>query len=705
MARVLLVAQNEGVGAEWTSYAAKTLDHLGMEYERAWTRNSAGNLTFYSPADGRWRTEPILSDTVRAYLRTFDAVLVSEIVVFDANLNGVGYCYGWLNWKEPEDPPVLYFGVHFGTARSFLDSLLPSDFPLVRPNPADINSFSKFEDGVDRSANRSACAVWLTREEETVYAWGWQAHRGSPAYTIYPRLNLEAHWGLDANGEILAQIAFEANEFRPATSGTPAGAIRMFWDTVVAYRYYQHLILPTCWHILAYLASTHDPRPYQAKGLHWLLLGLKWAGIPAKHPLLILFESDHPMEAPTINWRGTASQRLSRQAHIDIQHATYGWWADFNRMAGAVSPHGVQTGRHRGGARYRYYRDNGGQAFHADNVAWHKEGVHVFGFHDHTIELGSKWRFGDTGWTFVRLGNANLPMAHGARVVNANRWSESAIEQAVSNGAVLIEVEGNRYVDFAPVMSGTGTSIANFPERNYHSARMVMADMAQEMTEGLGFPDYHCGVHRYTNHGRNWTGGLAYEQAMKEAGFRGMRYAPRWSTVTLQERLLGAPLHKPFRAGLTLIPAGHMPDLGNAGVETDGLYYTTGTVHADSYLGIQNSGDFAGWDDLGNQPTLFQRAYRRWLGSAVSIILTDICILTAVAIHPGATVSAANPGDPASLVDWDNLSYAVSPDGRVLFHVNGVVEYLSELWRWSRILSGYVKWSNPTEMMDRVEGL
>ena len=83
------------------------------------------------------RTFNANSTETRQFLNTFDAIFVlerrainSSAITLDQALNT------WLNWNEPTDKPIVYFAPNLSTARTTLS--LPSDFPIIRPNPTNL---------------------------------------------------------------------------------------------------------------------------------------------------------------------------------------------------------------------------------------------------------------------------------------------------------------------------------------------------------------------------------------------------------------------------------------------------------------------------------------------------------------------------------------------------------------------------------------
>ncbi len=96
--------------------------------------------------------------------------------------------------------------------------------------------------------------------------------------------------------------------------------------------------------------------------------------------------------------------------------------------------------------------------------------------------------------------------------------------------------------------TGATDTITTMPMQNIHAARVVIESGIDEML-AMGFPDGHCGEHRYTNTAANNSGGIAYWQAAKEMGIPS---AP-------QRILLQRTLHNPSTPGAnnqTIPPSG-----------------------------------------------------------------------------------------------------------------------------------------------------
>ncbi|MFN4032114.1 MAG: hypothetical protein ACK4ME_00590, partial [Fimbriimonadales bacterium] len=240
------------------------------------------------------------SDTtnMRNYLRQFQAVLIYDRPDNLSQGDRASHrTWAWLAWNNPEDPPIAYFNVNIHSALAGAN--LPTDFPLIRPNIADLDNtaFRMQPNTANATAERhGGWRIRLEREREELYTPAYSTRVSNGALYAY-LLDEAKHNALDANGEIIA---------RPIGEDMTAPN-----NAILAHRYRKHYLMP--------MLDT-DSRA----GSFWLLYALKLLGVAPQRALPGFLCMD---DALTVhNFAGQAGQPTRAQfAHI--AHETYRYLA------------------------------------------------------------------------------------------------------------------------------------------------------------------------------------------------------------------------------------------------------------------------------------------------------------------------------------------------------------------------------------------
>ena len=201
-----------------------TLRLLGYTVHRAWIVQRGSEFVLTLP-DGEY---PLHTDSpaLRTRLRDYNAVII--LPTYDPLWNAntpITYALRFLSWNDPEDPPFVYLGVHFATNRTAI--ALPSDFPLVRPNPSNLASTTHTTGSPTAHQATQTHRVRLTREQTELYLACF-INQSNPLHLW--RLDTAKHNALGSAGEVLAEVIGEDYAF----DATP----------VCAYRYKNCYLMP-----------------------------------------------------------------------------------------------------------------------------------------------------------------------------------------------------------------------------------------------------------------------------------------------------------------------------------------------------------------------------------------------------------------------------------------------------------------------------
>jgi hypothetical protein len=220
--KVLLITNAATTRAGWVLTALRL---MGFTAERAYTYQSGSEIRLALP-NAEHRLD-IDDASLRNRLREYHAVLIVQTGETYGNANSlIGYTFRFLGWNAPQDPPFAYFGIHFATNRPLA---FPSDFPLVRPDRANLASTAHKIGPYVFQAQTQTLRVRLTRENAECYLPIATDAEANDGFYVW-RLNTTAHNALGSAGEVLAEVIGEDYVF----DTTP----------ICAYRYKNCYLLP-----------------------------------------------------------------------------------------------------------------------------------------------------------------------------------------------------------------------------------------------------------------------------------------------------------------------------------------------------------------------------------------------------------------------------------------------------------------------------
>ena len=161
--KVLLITDAATTRAGWVLTALRL---MGFTAERAYTYPSGGEVRLALPNAEHRRD--IDDASLRTRLREYHAVLIVQPWEGYSTTNTpISYTLRFLSWNAPQDPPLAYFGIHFATTRTAV--AFPSDFPLVRPDRANLASTAHKIGPEMFQAETQTLRVRLTRENAECY--------------------------------------------------------------------------------------------------------------------------------------------------------------------------------------------------------------------------------------------------------------------------------------------------------------------------------------------------------------------------------------------------------------------------------------------------------------------------------------------------------------------------------------------------------
>ena len=691
----------------WT----QILRNLGIDYTLCVATSTSVSANIQTP-QGVFAAS---STDLRNYFRQFDAVILCDNT---NNLNSgsfINYSVFWLNWNDPEDPPFLFFNPHFSTAitESGYNSNFPSDFPIVRPNPSDIPNTLYAADGGTATVNgyrptdasntrlRGACVLFLAENIRAHVPTVCNTHTNNIPY--YWRLDADKHAAL-ANttythrvarngraGEILAVPA-------PPTSSEDTETYPA--DCVVAYRYRNIFWLPH-----ALVAGAIQPnfldvsvQPF----VFWLLYGLQRAGVRPRYRLPVYFETDHPLQG-----LGGLPLGIDIATQMAILADNWDYMRDFARRKNTAIINGAVVGtKYRNtGTPYHWHllysasrsseERDAAMRVHQILVAGHRDGATPCGIHDHTIGAGNGFWATAITTAFVRHSGLqygapnNVPIARG-RCCVAPHVLPSGV---APDTAITVQVGDTEMVEWDHPTSGTGTTF-DLPMGNIHAARIIIESEIEEML-ALGFPDGHCGGHRYVNLANDNSGGECYWQTLREFGFRGVRSGGACNQNLNTKRI---PHNRVWR-GFHFVN-NQIADIATpAAVTSRGLYSPSSPAGGDAvrvFL-LDHSNDIS--SNWTTQPVAAWRAYRRTLCTFAArwVSMTAIS-LSSVFFHPIYDVLCVSPAAPLAPFDgWNRLNTIGEP------HFAYVRELLETMDAIVQLLPEYLYWGTITDVMDHRE--
>ncbi len=712
MPKVLLVGESP-THIQW-GHLIQTLRNFGIEVAQAYATSK--NADVQTPAGAFASGSPDL----RNYFRTYDAVFVVERQPWIYQ-DGVRAAVRWLGWNNPEDTPIVYFGYNLSTYVNEHNGELPSGFPLIRINPTNLANTAALADGGAALAynifSRHGTPITLLRENATLYtptvcAW---ATSGGNAQFAYWRYNPTLHSAL-ASQTYTHRVApnERAGEVLAVPANLPPDGDTYPTNTAVAYRYYNRFFLPAVSRGGYQPVQPIVPQGRPVHDVFWLIYALKLCGILPAWRVPLQFETDHPLQLET------SIPSLTEYDRMRIKRDVYDWWRGFCRQTGLVVINGVQVGsRDRSLLSSFHWRLINypnpdvravAQQTHQILVAGHREGTLPCGVHDHSINDTRGWGARSEMPNFKRHINPNsrygapndVPIRHGAcciaKHVAPNGIPSSAIETTIGSDTFY-------EWDFTGRTSGTEQTINPMPMQNIHAARVVIESEIDEML-AMGFPDGHCGEHRYTNTAANNSGGIAYWQAAKEMGFRALRSSycvnEHFTPSTPGARNQTASLNYIWE-GLHLIPHSGL-DISTTSA-TWGLYDPSSPSNGDAVKLFEldsTDNDITGqWST--NRHAAAWRAHRRALcrltGDWLSINVTH---LGAAYMHPVACWYGCNPDTPVARFDSENI---LNANGQP--HWNPTMELMENMRVIVRVLNDYLQFGSVSDLIavrERVMG-
>ncbi len=625
---------------------------------------------------------------IRNYLRQFDAVLVfgnsDRITGGDRAIHRT---LQWLNWNDPEDPPIAYLrvGIHSALAQNNL----PTDFPVIPPNPSNINNTTITLPGASGNLydRHAGLRVQLEREGIELYipcAMIPNTFVDTGPFHLY-YLDTTKHNALGSNGEILVR---------------PIGEDFTIPNNAIAgYRYRKHALLPT-------LIRTTQPQDYytaQGIGFFWLLYALKYLGVQPLRRIPIFFAMDDALIIN--NFAGGAGQPSFAQ-FARIARITYDYLANtIYPQTGLAMVCGLFTGGRYGrrsepltatmqehwnlvvekrywtGSTYATLPADAQteiQAWHQLLIANHHRGLPCT-IHDHTIRHRQNriWtsftRHSDSGYRYAAPND--VPKASGTILIRKEQWAG-----APPAGAYERIIDGAVYYEIGAPTTGNSTTVSDLSMRSIHGARIAWESAVAEM-HALGFPDAHGGENYRLIISPNFlTGGPAVWQALQEIGYRMVRCTLPVNNSTLTPEESDYITIPPYGIWDKLHFLGSFYwDCGSATGGTYGLYHATRTSHtAVAVHGLDSGGDITSiWST--DPLTASLRAYRRYIGMATEHLLRGFCLgLALPTAHPPAMLSWANIDDPLQPFDPNNPNLRINFLLEVTFNILKVVQVLSD---------------------------
>jgi hypothetical protein len=678
--KVLLITDAATTRAGWVLTALRL---MGFTAERAYTYPSGSEIRLAFP-NAEHRLD-IDDASLRARLREYHAVLIVQPWERYSSTNTpISYTFRFLDWNAPQDPPFAYFGIHFATNRTAV--AFPSDFPLVRPDRANLAS-TAHKIGPDvLQAQTQTLRVRLTRENAECYLPILTDREPSDGIYVW-RLNTTAHNALGSAGEVLAEVIGEDYVFDEAP--------------ICAYRYKNCYLLPRLVYSLdAPAGAVNILRPQQA---FWLLYALKCIGLTPRYALPIMMMLDDVQDVGS-----DTAPRFTGAPYVNDwlrnRLMTYEWYATefFPRTQVPLWAALTTGGRYgtdyiRQGAWHLFMRGRRSLSTSFDNTAdepLDATGVSLaqqmlqlfvreqnrsmrFCWHDHRIvfsSAGALSRHTDAGYPLAAPND--VPVAHGQIVRTGH------IPPPVS--AVEIEIDGEVYYDIAPTMSGSA-AVVNYTPRSLHAARILVERNRAEM-HALGFADGGIGGADkfHIAAGQNY-GSPAVMQALNESGIRIARVGvPALSWENTQTTPF-VPIRGVWVWGsITLDGLTEIPLLNSYG-----LYDAANPTR--SYVGSSTGvrdpgGDISSiWTTDPVRARL--RAYRRLMGYLLDAYLGAAVYPQWMAFsHPPTLLGWCDPADPLRRFNAEDSVPSGSPGP----YINMLLEFWLNFEVVYRVLSGYL---------------
>jgi len=678
--KVLLITDAATTRAGWVLTALRL---MGFTAERAYTYQSGSEIRLALP-NAEHRLD-IDDASLRNRLREYHAVLIVHLLESYSFANTpISYTFRFLGWNAPQDPPFAYFGLHFATNRTAV--VFPSDFPLVRPDRANLASTAHKIGPNVFQAQTQTLRVRLTRENAECYLPILADAEPNDGYYVW-RLNTTAHNALGSAGEVLAAVIGEDYVF----DATP----------ICAYRYKNCYLLPRLMYSLdAPAGAMNILRPQQA---FWLLYALKCIGLAPRYALPIMMMLDDVQDVGS-----DTAPRFTGAPYVNDwlrnRLTTYEWYATefFPRTQVPLWAAITTGGRYgtdyiRQGAWHLFMRgrrslstnflNTADEPLDATGVSLAQQMLQLFVreqnrsmrfcWHDHRNILSSPGglsRHTDAGYPLAAPND--VPVAHG-QMVRKGHIPPPA-------NAVEIEIDGEVYYDIAPTMSGSA-AVVSYTPRSLHAARILVERNRAEM-HALGFADGGVGgADRFQITAGVNSGSPAVMQALYESGARIVRSSiPARSDENIQTTPF-VPIRGVWVWGSTTLDGQSEIPLLNS----YGLYDAANPTR--SYVGSRTAerdpgGDISSiWTTDPVRARL--RAYRRLMGHLLDGYLgAAVYPLRMAFSHPPTLLGWCDPSDPLRRFNAEDSVPSGSPGP----YINMLLEFWLNFEVVYRVLSGYL---------------
>lgn len=629
---------------------------------------------------------------VRALLRNYTAVLVLPSLLNLGGTNSLMRAFRWLGWNNPEDPPVAYLGAYPRAGYADMGTL-PSDFPILQPDPANPSDTTANYDATIFTTT-AHLRVKLHRENTELYTNAANFYQTSSATAMLYRLDTTRHNALGDQGEILATPVTEDVSF-------PA-------NTVLAYRYKNRYLLPTAHRGGAASAANNNP----INGGFWFLYALKLMALQPAYPIPLFLVMDDalcvhhpPTGSETIQPTYAQWSRIGYETYRHLAEVLYprsgmamvcGLFTGgrygrvgFGSTPAAQTTHWdlTQQNRRWTGSAYEDLDPQTAQNYQLwhNLLVQHHKGALPCTPHDHTLRhwanqsISNFQRHNDTGYAYAAPND--VPITRGSTLVKASTYPGTPppdYRERILNGELYYEWGFS-------ATSGTSDTIVSLTPNNYHAARLIWETAVAEMRV-LGFPDA-VGNGNYpmiiTPFGH--TGDVSVWRAQYDLGYRLTRSDLR-SVHTPADTNPASSLwtHEGmhFATGVAI-------DMSTQFDANFGLYhpsYATRTAVGSQNLDISN--DILGiWNS--DRPTASRRAYRRAIGWATHQCLRTLTLHSTLMAHPYNLMTWADPNDPTRPFDPND------PDSRINF----LLEIAWNMEKVVNVLSPYLKWGTVREFV------
>lgn len=530
---------------------------------------------------------------------------------------GIDQAYSWLPYSAG-DIPIAYFG--FQAHRSGV----PSDVPVVPFNLSDSatywNPHSGWMDPEQRGKYLGTRALFKDGKKVwgRFYHYRWGSGSFGSEYGLW-RIDSSK---LDQNREVV--IWLDPVEFPTVPS-----------DVCLGVRYYNRYLLPALggrgW-FLGYIAG--DFYEMLSFGFGLVVWFLKEVGLTPRWVQPVGLDWDHPFEYPVLPIRVEEWMYKSR--------LTTEWLLDWARARRATIQVGVPSGgRWRGGQTYAshwHHKDltPDSQAVHAILVAEHSATFPAC-WHDHTYIVGR-------------------------------------------TGGVYTRHVGGRYgypADLRPF--GRNMSASNFNLTHRTAYRVHYEGQVIEM-QAMGWPDVHCGQHRYTNFAANAWANLGFlDFLFEETPIRAVRIRclPTTTGILHKNHFYGRDMRTLRYRGIEILEVISLNGLG-----------TRGLINPGSRRGIDY--DLNQYFDLGvppdPTPENLALCRRRYLAYRIDQVIARWLLVGSIPYIGNVQTHAALASAPLS-------------EFHKTGNWNGMKECCEALDEWVQLLAGWWQWGSVSDVV------